>query len=52
MTNQEQIKDLIQRKDTLKKFLDIDAKQAWIAEEEKKTEAPTSGTTPRRPRRW
>ena len=40
MTNQEQIKDLIQRKDTLKKFLDIDAKQAWIAEEEKKTEAP------------
>jgi hypothetical protein len=37
MTNQEQIKDLIARKDALKKFLDIDAKQAWSAEEEKKT---------------
>lgn len=47
MTNQEQIKDLIQRKDTLKKFLDIDAKQAWIAEEEKKTEAPDFWNDPK-----
>ena len=47
MTNQEQIKDLIARKDALKKFLDIDAKQAWIAEEEKKTEAPDFWNDPK-----
>ena len=40
MTNQEQIKDLIGRKELLKRFLDIDALQTWIANEEKKTEAP------------
>ena len=39
MTNQEQIKDLIARKEALKKYLDIDSLSAWIAEEEKKTEA-------------
>ncbi|MBR1799270.1 MAG: peptide chain release factor 2 [Bacteroidales bacterium] len=39
MTNQEQIKDLVQRKEALKKFLDIDTLQSWISEEERKTEA-------------
>ena len=47
MTNQEQIKDLIRRKDALRKFLDIDAQQAWIAEEEKKTEAPDFWNDPK-----
>ena len=47
MTNQEQIKDLLQRKDALKKFLDIEAQQAWIAEEEKKTEAPDFWNDPK-----
>ena len=39
MTNQEQIKDLVARKEALKRFLDIENTAAWIAEEEKKTEA-------------
>ena len=47
MTNQEQIKDLIARKDALKKFLDIDRTSAWIAEEEKKTEAPDFWNDPK-----
>ena len=47
MTNQEQIKDLIQRKEALKKFLEIDDKKAWIAEEEKKTEAPDFWNDPK-----
>ncbi len=47
MTNQEQIKDLISRKEALKRFLDIDAQQAWIVEEEKKTEAPDFWNDPK-----
>ena len=47
MTNQEQIKDLIARKEALKKFLDIDNTAAWIAEEEKKTEAPDFWNDPK-----
>lgn len=47
MTNQEQIKDLIQRKEALKKFLDIEALQSWISEEEKKTEAPDFWNDPK-----
>lgn len=47
MTNQEQIKDLIARKDALKRFLDIDNQQAWITEEEKKTEAPDFWNDPK-----
>ena len=47
MTNQEQIKDLIARKDALRKFLDIDAANAWVAEEEKKTEAPDFWNDPK-----
>ena len=47
MTNQEQIKDLITRKEALKKFLDIDNTAAWIAEEEKKTEAPDFWNDPK-----
>ena len=47
MTNQEQIKDLVSRKEALKKFLDIDAIAAWIAEEEKKTEAPDFWNDPK-----
>ena len=47
MTNQEQVKDLIQRKETLRRFLEIEAKQAWIAEEEKKTEAPDFWNDPK-----
>ena len=47
MTNHEQIKDLIQRKDALKKFLDIEKTAAWIAEEEKKTEAPDFWNDPK-----
>lgn len=39
MTIPETIKDLLTRKDTLKKFLDIDNLTAQIAEEEKQTEA-------------
>ena len=47
MTNQEQIKDLIARKEALKKFLDIEKTAAWIAEEEKKTEAPDFWNDPK-----
>ena len=47
MTNQEQIKDLVARKDALKKFLDIDTTAAWIAQEEKKTEAPDFWSDPK-----
>ena len=47
MTNQEQIKDLLQRKEALKKFLDIENTAAWIAEEEKKTEAPDFWSDPK-----
>lgn len=47
MTNQEQIKDLIARKEALKRFLDIDNQQAWITEEEKKTEAPDFWNDPK-----
>ena len=47
MTNQEQIKDLLTRKDALKKFLDIEKTAAWIAEEEKKTEAPDFWNDPK-----
>ncbi|MCR4827900.1 MAG: peptide chain release factor 2 [Bacteroidales bacterium] len=39
MTIAETIKDLTQRRDSLRKFLDIDTLTAQIAEEEKKTEA-------------
>jgi len=47
MTNQETIKDLVARKESLRKFLDIEATQAWIAEEEKKTEAPDFWNDPK-----
>ena len=47
MTNQETIKDLISRKEALKKFHDIEKTQAWIAEEEKKTEAPDFWNDPK-----
>ena len=39
MTTSESIKDLDTRKETLRKFLDVEGKTALIAEEEKKTEA-------------
>ena len=39
MTISETIKDLEQRKESLRKFLEIDKLEAAIAEEEKKTEA-------------
>lgn len=47
MTTQESIKDLIERKDTLRKFLNIDTLQSQIAEEEKKTEDPDFWNTPK-----
>ncbi len=47
MTNQEQIKDLLTRKDALKKFLDIENTAAWIANEEKKTEDPDFWNDPK-----
>ena len=51
MTNQEQIKDLISRKDALHRFLEIEAKQAWITNEEKKTEAPDFWNDPKEAQR-
>ncbi|MBR1783876.1 MAG: peptide chain release factor 2 [Bacteroidales bacterium] len=47
MTNLEQIKDLVSRKDALRRFLDVDGKRAWIAEEEKKTEVPDFWSDPK-----
>ncbi|MCR5821361.1 MAG: peptide chain release factor 2 [Bacteroidales bacterium] len=47
MTNQETIKDLVARKDALRRFLDIDNTSAWIATEEKKTEAPDFWNDPK-----
>ncbi|MBQ9417149.1 MAG: peptide chain release factor 2 [Bacteroidales bacterium] len=47
MTNQEQIKDLLGRKEALRRYLDIEASSAWIAEEEKKTEAADFWSDPK-----
>ena len=47
MTTSETIKDLLSRKDSLRKFLNIDNLTAQIAEEEKKTEAPDFWNDPK-----
>ena len=47
MTTSETIKDLLTRRDALKKFLDIDNLTTWIADEEKKTEAPDFWSDPK-----
>ncbi|MDE7150309.1 MAG: peptide chain release factor 2 [Bacteroidales bacterium] len=39
MYNEEQIKDLAQRVDALRRFLDIEGKEKFVAEEERKTQA-------------
>lgn len=51
MTTTETIKDLLNRKEALRKFLNIESLTQQIAEEEKKPRPPTSGTTPRKPRK-
>ena len=47
MTTVETIKDLLARKDSLRKFLNIDNLISQIAEEEKKTEAPDFWNDPK-----
>ena len=51
MTNQETIKELVQRKEALHKFLDIEASRQWIAAEEKKTEAADFWNDPKEAQR-
>lgn len=47
MTTTESIKDLLERKDALQRFLNIDSLKAQIAEEEKQTEAPDFWSQPK-----
>lgn len=47
MITQDQLKDVMERADALHRYLDIDKKKVEFEEEQLRTQAPTSGTTPR-----
>lgn len=50
MITQEQLKEAGDRKDALKRYLDIDGKKIQVEEEELRTHVPTFGNTPRKHR--